>query len=255
MAKIAIVTVPYLKSTDHFYFAEGTINSLVANRTSHTLDLIAIVNANECGLEATTWLRKTFHYIEENDENCVARGWNKGLDRGFNRGADYCLVINLDLLFHPLYLENLLSFAESNRGAIMWSGELWTEEATLSSAPLSGEIAQGCHASAFLVDRRLTELVGPFDEGFKPAYFEDIDMFYRMKLAGCSGLRSASARFLHYENITIQSALIKKEILFVRDLRRAVDANEQRYTQKWGGPQGAERFTTPFNEPDSKTKA
>lgn len=255
MAKVAVVTVPYIRSFDHLVFAQETIASLLGNTTHHSLDLIAVANSLEEPTESRAWAKKTFHVLEENDENCLARGWNKGIRRGFDRGADFCLVINLDLLFHPCYLDNLIAFAEATPDAILWSGELWTEEATLVTAPLEPATVDRPHSSAFLIDRRLFELVGAFDEQFKPAYYEDSDMWYRIKLAGQRACRSAMARFFHYENVTLQSALVHKEVLFVKQLRGAVDENARRYTEKWGGLEGDERFTVPFGSPNSTPKS
>lgn len=249
MAIIAVVAVPFIRSEDHVLFMESTMQSLRACRTTHTLDTIAIINQVNPATKARDWINRHFDYVEDNDVNILARAWNKGMMRGFERGADYCLIINLDLLFHPAHTENLIQFAVENPAAVIWSGETWPEEATLAQATLDGPPRDGMHGCAFLVDRRLLELVGPFDEGFDPAYFEDADIVYRAKLSHLPVRRTPAARFYHYENITLQTALLNREVPFVSSFRRAADRNAQRYIDKWGGMPGEEKFLTPFGAP------
>jgi len=255
MAKVAIVTVPYIRAYDHLLFAQQTIESLLRNTTRHALDLIAIANSLEEPTESRSWATKTFHLLEENDENCLARAWNKGIRRGFERGADFCLVINLDVLFHPLYLDNLIAFAQATPQAIMWSGDLWKEESTLLTAPIESTTVESAEASGFLIDRRLFAAVGDFDEQFKPAYYEDVDMWYRIKRAGLRSCRTTTARFFHFESITLQSALVHNETVTVQNLRSALVENERRYKEKWGGPRGQEIYTTPWGRHDVTAKS
>jgi GT2 family glycosyltransferase len=226
---------------------EGTINSLKSNQTSHALDLIAIVNGLHGNDTAAAWIKKNFNQVEDNDVNILARAWNKGIRLAFERGADYCLVINLDLLFHPKFLDNLIAFAQSHPEAIAWSGMLGTEKDVLQAVPVGTEVFPVVSFCAFLIDRRLLEAVGPFDEQFSPAYFEDSDMVYRIKLRGLKLLTTASALFHHFESVTLQSAIFKTEFQYVKTFSDSVKINEARFVRKWGGVPGSEQYQVPYD--------
>jgi len=250
MAKVAVVTVPFIRNFDQYLFMVETVASLRRNRTEHELDLIAIVNRIEDNRQAESWIEKNFDYAEANDRNIVARAWNKGIKIGFSRGASYCLVINLDITFHSSFVQNLVSFAQAQPDAIAWSGESWNNLLTLESAPLVGEANKGLEFCAFLVDQRLPNLVGPFDEDFEPAYHEDADMAYRVSLKGLTMLRTPTAPFFHFENITYQSAIMQCDEPYIEKFKNSVEATRGLYERKWGGPPGQELFRIPYNGVD-----
>ena len=249
MVKIAVVCVPYTPNRESFLLMEQTMSSLLRCKTSHTLDLIAIINKGSEDIEFKNWLTHTFNHYEYNNENSLALAWNKGIKLGFSRSADYCLVINLDLLFHESYIENLIAFAKSTPEAIMWSGCDWPDDETLQSADLSGEPSRDVPYSAFLIDKRLFEIVGEFDEIFKPAYHEDSDMNYRIRLKNHITLKSPSAACFHYATTTILSAAMNNDEEELRKIEAAVSFTNSLYLQKWGGSPGEEKYPYPYNRP------
>jgi GT2 family glycosyltransferase len=250
MAKVAVVTVPFIRNFDQYLFMVETVESLRRNSTEHELDLIAIVNKIESNQQAERWIEKNFDYTEVNDRNIVARAWNKGIETGFSRGASYCLVINLDITFHSLFVQNLISFAQAQPEAIAWSGQSWNNLLTLEAAPLVGEPINGIEFCAFLIDKRLREVVGLVDEIFEPAYHEDADMAYRVGLKGLTMLRTPSAPFFHFENITYQSAIMQCDEPYIEKFKNSVEGTRSLYERKWGGPPGQELFRVPYNRVD-----
>jgi GT2 family glycosyltransferase len=104
-----------------------------------------------------------------------------------------------------------------------------------------------------MVDRRLFEVVGEFDEGFTPAYLEDADMAYRMRLRGVSAVTCHAALILNYDRGTIKGLVdcsyseIGACAQLTRNLREDISKNDSRYLRKWGGSAGHEKFTEPFN--------
>jgi len=92
---------------------------------------------------------------------------------------------------------------------------------------------------------RLINACGSFDENFFPAYFEDNDMHYRMKLAGAKGYINIRAVAWHVGSAT-QNA----------DPTNPNCSQEQfhnlkiYYVTKWGGMPGEETYTNPFNDPN-----
>ena len=248
MPQIGVVTVPFVIYEQHYLIMVQTILSLLGCFGNHKLDLIAVINRFDRRAEDLVWLKKTCDLVHVNDRNNLARAWNLGIREAFNRGADYALVINLDLEFHPLFIENLISFAKREPQAIMWSGLRWPDQRTLSSAPLDGDPYNDIDTSCFLIDKRLFELVGEFDEQFEPAYHEDKDMLYRIKLAGLGVRTSPSVRFYHLDRITFKGAFMNKDLAFLDENRIYLDQSGGYYVRKWGGIPGEEKYKVPFGE-------
>ncbi len=99
----------------------------------------------------------------------------------------------------------------------------------------------------FLLTRRATDLIGPFDEGFYPAYFEDNDYRYRLKLAGHEVVRVPGCTYDHVGSATLKAKRSHEQVRHWEDFAR----NRARYVAKWGGLPGEETFAVPFdgNEP------
>jgi GT2 family glycosyltransferase len=246
-AKIGVVAVPFITNEFQFNVAARTVVSLLAHKIEHDLELIAVVNSIRTGQPHFDWFKRSFDVCEVNDRNILARGWNRGIDIAFARGADYCLVINLDLVFHPRFIDNLVEFARQNPDALMWSGVPWEEEETLANADLSGPPIGLAHFHCFMIDRRLFELIGRFDEQFEPAYHEDSDMIYRMRLKGARLLATPSARIFHHDRITLKGAMMDRNDEMLIGLRAMMNLSMERYKAKWGGLPGEEQFTAPYN--------
>ncbi len=248
MTKISVVAVPFIRSIDEHIFMVETLASLRANNTLHELEFIAIVNkadGSDCSL---TWIHENFDYVEINDENNLARAWNRGIRAAFAGGADYCLVINLDVVFHPQFIENLVAYATCNPEPVIWSGQAHPDQSSLKSASLEGEPRRGVDFCAFMVDRRLSQLVGPFDESFSPAYHEDADMVYRVALRNLTTASTPAATYFHFESVTLQCAIMANARNFTKAIFDGVKRTRKLYEQKWGGPPGEEKYRDPFNQ-------
>lgn len=250
MSRIAVVTVPFIKADLHRALADECISSI---RSTHEVERIAIVNAIRSPDDAQ-WLKERFDLIEHNDANILARAWNRGIRLALERGAELVVVANLDLVFHPLCLDNILECSRQETEAVMWSPIPWRDRTTFPNARLVPECTAGITWSCFAVNRRLFEELGTFDEGYVPAYREDSDMAYRMKLAGLRGVSCRAALFFDHERGTIKGLFncapeqITESASLLANLRASITRNDERYIKKWGGFGGAERFTTPYNE-------
>lgn len=99
--------------------------------------------------------------------------------------------------------------------------------------------------SVFLLRKSLWKLVGEFDEFFFPAYFEDNDYHYRMKLAGFPELYLApGSEYIHAGSATLQSYNASELTHHYYRFSR----NQDYFVKKWGGMPGKETYTIPFNE-------
>ena len=86
--------------------------------------------------------------------------------------------------------------------------------------------------SCFLISREVYEALGPFDEAFQPAYFEDADYYRRLILAGYQTAASTDAVFSHGGSTTM-----RKERSWIRAVNPvALGRNRQYYELKWAAP-------------------
>jgi len=93
---------------------------------------------------------------------------------------------------------------------------------------------------AFIISKKIYENIGNFDEQFTPAYYEDKDYEYRMKLAGISIIRTPELNPFVYNS----SKTLEKNPLILEESKK----NKQRYINKWGGEPNQEKYKTPYGK-------
>ncbi len=239
---LAIVCVLYINSDLHLALAQETLASI---RCPLPHQKIAVINRLRDLRSDREFVENSFDYVIQNDQNILARGWNRGVREALQAGHRYVLLPNMDIVFHPECIGNLVEFANQSRREVIWSATPVVEEKELSGVSLSTERRADVYFSCFLLDHRLFQTVGEFDEQFRPAYYEDIDMLYRMKLMGEVGASSSSARYFHYELGSMKGDAMVG-IDSAAQIRLLVGENDARYERKWGGRPGRERFTKPY---------
>lgn len=122
---------------------------------------------------------------------------------------------------------------------------------TSDAGLIFGSQNDGVPFNLFLLKQKTFRTVGPFDETFRPIYYEDDDFAYRMKLAGLRMEEVTEARYLHVHG---GSATLKAyDPAETERHHHRFRWNTEYYARKWGGPPHNETFTTPFNSgEDSK---
>jgi GT2 family glycosyltransferase len=93
---------------------------------------------------------------------------------------------------------------------------------------------------AFILPKRTFELVGEFDGEFFPAYYEDNDYHYRMKLLN---LELSKLPFLNPILFKSSQTIDKEPSINDNFLK-----NKQRFILKWGGEPNSETYKSPFNQ-------
>lgn len=143
----------------------------------------------------------------------VAKSWNIAL----RADCDWTFFVSCNAVFPNGFSEVL---TELNKA---------TEYAMLTT------MAWHCNA----ISRKCVEQVGYFDENFYPAYFEDTDYYYRMRLA----------------KIPIQIPVLNIPGYSSRQsnsLDKGLQVNflelEKYYIEKWGGKPGEETYTLAWNK-------
>lgn len=173
----------------------------------------------------------------------VAPAWNMGIRFAQRHGVQNLFIINDDVTLRP----DTFSALARCPGVLVTATNVQTEE-RLWKDPL-GSLGVGTPGgpdfSCFLYR---DAALGPFDEGFWPAYFEDNDMDYRAQLKWGADRRqfvySACIPYIHHASGTIKSEYNTTLAQQIRTIY--FPRNRAYYTAKWGGPPGFERFTSPF---------
>lgn len=186
-------------------------------------EILVVDNAARPVFEDTRW-----------DGQYVRRGRNMGVAGSWNIGASRVIADQLDWL-----IVASTSFRFGEPGGLDFI------------AGLEGCVNDGAQATFgwhFIAIARETLLkVGPFDEQFWPAYCEDTDYLYRMGLLGLASPRENGRAWCQIDmegDFGRQAATLTDGLAPV-NLQRCVDM----YEAKWGGPQGQERFVTPYGRP------
>ena len=159
----------------------------------------------------------------------VSKGWNEGLRRAIELKLDAAFIVNDDVVFEAGTMANMLTS--------LWGHDLVSGYDTRKGFdnPDSPDFA------CFLVDPiRFVFKFGWFDERFSPAYFEDNDMAYRVKIGGGSYLKCDKSPFTHKGSVTQNwgGVQVVSHSMF--------ENNREYYISKWGGQPGEETFTVPF---------
>lgn len=167
----------------------------------------------------------------------VSKSWNQMINKAFfsdknineflklsirNQIANNLTFENVLVLKDDIYLgkteEEILNFIDNNKFSLATTTLTWC---------------------AFIISRKTFLEVGPFDEEVFPAYFEDNDYAYRLKL---EGVPHSCYEFLNPETF-INSGSIAKD----PSLNLNFEKNRKYFISKWGGEPGKETFQTPFN--------
>jgi hypothetical protein len=78
-------------------------------------------------------------------------------------------------------------------------------------------------------------------------------MVYRLRLANGRGVSCHASLFHDFNRGTIKGLFdcsqseIPQSAATLSRLRESISRNDEYYTRKWGGIDGSERFTTPFD--------
>lgn len=139
----------------------------------------------------------------------VAASWNL-----LHTFSQHIVICNDDVVFEKDSLESLLAT----------EGELVVP---------NGKIGWSC----FKQSNNLWDAVGLYDEMFWPAYFEDNDYRYRMKLKGIAVTHANHDGISHH--IASSGGKGERSVSWYR--------NRDYYIRKWGGEPYFEIYTIPFN--------
>lgn len=158
-----------------------------------------------------------------NDNMGVGPAWNAGLVHAAELQIDNAIVVNDDVVFEPGVMRKM---CQNLRDYDLVS----PQNVTGVCHPYGLNFwCYAVHPAKFL------NRFGTFDENFAPAYYEDDDMAYRMKLLGGKILTLPDK---------IYHAVRGSDTGDTADL---YEKNQRYYVEKWGGMPNEEVYTFPYN--------
>ncbi len=156
-----------------------------------------------------------------NNDTIVTDGWLDALLRAIRRPG--CGAVGSKLV----YPNGLLQEA----GSIVWQhGDAYNYgrgEDPDQSAFNYARPVDYCSGAALMVRRDAFEQVGGFDERFSPAYWEDVDLAFKLRQAGWSVWFAPASVVCHVEG---QSSGVDE----TRGMKRFQAVNRQVFREKWG---------------------
>jgi len=228
---------------------EFTKQMLPTIQTKEPYHLIIIDNGSTDGTKeffnsGNKRLLIDYFYFKEN-KGCSA-SWNFGIKKAIREfDSKYFFIPNNDILLNPETIDVLLEEIKQKdvvlATATNMAGKTSSpEEFSGLLPPVKRQISEAPEFSCFMLNLEAIEKVGYFDEKFYPAYFEDNDYHYRIKLAGLKAIKTNQALYFHFGSRTIKSS---------EDIRRQSNLgytlNREYYREKWGGLPGHETLKRP----------
>jgi GT2 family glycosyltransferase len=140
---------------------------------------------------------------------------------------DYIIIANDDIRVHTDTIKDLVTAAET------------TDKPLLVGSGMSGNAF-----SLFLLKQWAFHKIGPFDERFYPAYYEDNDYVYRAYLLGLGITVIDSATYDHVGSSTLRKYTQQE----MEAHHNAFRGNQSYYLSKWGGLPTQEVYTVEFDD-------
>lgn len=155
----------------------------------------------------------------------VAAAWNYGLRKAFGDGYTRALVMNNDIVLANDTLPALFEGLERYGGVV--SAHSVAAMAAMYRVDRHRGYGLPVDYSCFMLKPETFEKVGPFDEAFWPAYFEDQDWDCRAEQMGVPRGYVGNAVVVHFVSQTIQTGQIPKHAEYF-------EKNRQLFLARWG---------------------
>ena len=243
--RLAIVC-PFINIPDYVI---GMVDSI---RTMEPYILILIDNnSNKETRKKLAYFKELENVIYiENDSNIgVASSWNMGCKIAFEQKTiEKVLIANNDILFHPYCIDAMVRIINNEKYALLSSFDVARDldkpkDIFKYKNPLKPYEVDAPDFSNFMIKRETWEKIGAFDNKFYPAYFEDNDYHYRIRLQNKRGVKTTTALHYHYGSRTVHENPDVGSVSNAMYLQ-----NEEYFVQKWGGKPGLEKHKTPFGK-------
>ncbi len=256
MKKDVCIIIPYIDLANYVLMAVDSIRT----KYSYHIFLIDNNSSKETKLELRHLTKRKDLTIIYNDSNVGCAGsWNQGIKMSLeNYDPDYIVVLNNDIILHPAAIDNMIKVIKNEGHALVSAFDSCREceipmRIKVLPIPVRHFLVDYPEFSCYTLnvsainklaefEKGVHEYPGLFDQKFYPAYFEDNDFHYRLKLNKMRAVKTNSALYYHFGSRTIKE---NKDVGIISNTYFLT--NKQYYIEKWGGKPGHELYKTPFN--------
>ncbi len=252
---IAII-IPYINLPNYILDLLGTI----LTKYSYHIYLIDNNSDKQTKKNLIDLDKRGYITIIYNNTNIgCASAWNQGVRAAIDEhNIDYAVVLNNDILLHKDCIDNMIKEIKLGGFPFVSAFDVCKDcakpfDVLDLNIPEKKFIVDAPEFSCYTLSVALLNLFktkenifeeyrGLFDQKFYPAYFEDNDFHYRLKLVGMRAVKINIALYYHYGSRTTKE---NEEVGIVSNTFYLT--NQQRYIEKWGDKPGKEKFKIPFN--------
>ena len=212
------VIIPALVLTDDlFYQARKAVESL---RTSD-IELIIVDNGSTVGAE---WLKeKADIYLHYPNQIGFGRACNQGLKLAT---SDYLMIASIDNEYLSGTVEEMCELYKLNEPGI---GVISPSMVNKGQAQVDQLFTDQTEGSTFLFSRKVYDLVKLpevlYDERFEHGYYEDMDLWQRLRNLNLSLVRTGHILANHHQGTTNKHLGV---------LEKYMEINKKKYIEKWG---------------------
>jgi len=206
----------------------------LAITTPQNIEIILVDNASSDG---------TGDYLSTlSDVTIISNAENLGCSGAWNQGAraasgEWIMILNNDVLLSPDWLEGLLEAAVRHELDIVTPAiregqhNYDIQKYALELTTRMGNVVRKGKANGicFMVNRRVFDAIGGFDENFRIGQYEDTDFFLRASRAGFR-LGTVGSSFLHHFGSVTQKSIKAKTA------RPYAIENKAYFIRKWNMP-------------------
>jgi len=154
----------------------------------------------------------------------VAAAWNRGLETAFEDGHLKALVMNNDVILAADTVDALERGYNKHLGVVSAHSVAAINALYLVERTPTYQLP--VDYSCFLLSRAVYAKVGPFDEGYWPAYFEDQDWDCRAEQLGVPRGTLGDAVTCHFHSQTLHSGQLPEHAHYFAK-------NQARFMEKW----------------------
>ena len=166
----------------------------------------------------------------------IENEFNEGVSGSWNQLANYAFYL---LMYHCIWIVNddIVLGKEENDMMKFAQRVIFENHFAVQDGTFGREFPTWC---SFMLPERIFMEVGEFDEEIYPAYFEDNDYAYRLKLINKPHIHLPEINPVVFRN----SMTLEKDYSFNRNF----EVNRAYYKRKWGGEPEQETYSTPFGK-------